>query len=159
MARRSETRTIDGIEFTVTQMPAMRSQRVFQRLASAIGPAIAAALRDAPAGDAILEGDVRIGDAVKQLFDRLTIPELEAIEKELLETATVVQDGQTARVLAIADELLAGRLSTLFKLVAFAIEVNYRDFFDAAGGARALLAEALTWKSRGASPKTGPAGA
>jgi len=127
--REAQTREIDGIPFTVQQLPAMRAAKLSHRLGSVVGPAIA----KIAAGAAKDELDLsQLGDAVQILFDRLPEKEFEALIKELLETAQVTINGQTAPLMPAFDAVFTGKISTLFKVLKFSLEVNFADFFDAA---------------------------
>lgn len=158
MGRQAETRTIDEIEVTVQQLPARRAERIFHRLMTAVGPAIAAAASGLGQGGSALEADVDLGAAARTLFDRLTWAETEAIQKELLETAQVTIDGKTGLLMPLVDELLAGKVGTLLKIAAFAIEVNFKDLFQMASSADGLLAKVLRSTSQKPSSGSGPAG-
>lgn len=129
----TQTKTIDGHKFTVTQLPAMRGLRMFRRLGSAVAPAIARAVESAKAG-----GDLELASAasaVDLLFSKLTEDELEAITRELLSQSTM---DDMALFPSQFDLKLSGRIETVLKLLAFAVEVNYRGFFDALRGVLTL---------------------
>lgn len=159
MGRQAESRTIDDIDVTVQQLPARRGERVFHRIMTAVGPALGAAAGGlGDGGAAVLDMDVDLGEAIRVLFDRLTWQELESIQKELLETAQVTIDGKTGLLLPVVDELLAGKVGTLLKITAFAVEVNFRDLFLLASSAGGLLARVRPSTSPKTSPASGPAG-
>lgn len=158
MARQAETRAIDDLEVTVQQLPARRAERVFHRLMAAVGPALGAAAANLGQGGSVLDVDVDLGAAIKVLFDRLTWQEIEAIQKELLETAIVKVGDQTAKLMDVVDDVLAGKVGTLLKITAFAIEVNFRDLFRMASSADGLLAKVRRSTSPKMSPASGPAG-
>ncbi len=158
MAREAETREIDGFEVTVQQLPGRRGMRLFHRLMAAVGPALGAAAAKLGAGSSALDADIDLGEATRVLFDRLTWAETEAIQKELLETAQVTINGNVGLLLPVVDEILAGRVSTLLKITAFAIEINFRDLFQMASSAQGLLAKLRPSTSPKTSSASGPAG-
>lgn len=142
MARKTLERTIDGMAFTIGQLPAMRAVAVFNRLVSIAGPVVEKVF--AGTGVASLKLDLmsldvgKAAGAVGQLFSSLPQPEFEKLVKELLATATVQEgDGFTdlGKPGAI-DRLFTGQITTLFKVLAAAIEVNFDDFRDALGELR-----------------------
>ena len=126
----SRSKEIDGRSYTVTQMPAMKALRMTHRLGKALGPAIGhLAVQDGQ------EVDIeRIGKALEALFTAMSEDDLETITKELLNSATVIVDSKSLPVLAQFNTLMAGQIETVFKLLGFALEVNYGSFFDVAKG-------------------------
>ena len=135
MARAQKEKTIDGLTFTVQQLPAMRALKLMHKLAKTIGPAMLKALSGAPStGAPIKVGNINVAelaDGVALLFDRLSEADVESIMRELFETTMVTENGQTFQLMPVFDNVLAGKMSTLFKAVQFALEVNYRDFLPA----------------------------
>ncbi len=126
MSRKSESKGIDGIEFTVTQLPAMRSMKLMHKLARALGPAMAKA---AGAGTQLGQQDIAsFGEAAQAAFDRFSAEDLEALIKELFETATMTLDGNTVPIMPVFNDALAGKPGTILKALQFALEVNYSDF-------------------------------
>lgn len=134
-------REIGGAVFTVSPLPAMRSFLLQPRIAPVLAEA-GAILAEVAAGDAdVLDLDVlelapRILPRVGQIFAKLPPEELRAITRELLEGATM--DG----VLLFTgagdpfDVKLRGRTLDVWRLLWFALEVNYPDFFGALAASR-----------------------
>lgn len=134
MARAQKEKTIDGLTFTVQQLPAMRSLKLMHRLGKTIGPALLKSLSGAPSGATVKVGNINVADmadGVALLFDRLSADDAESIVRELFETTMVTENGQTFQLMPVFDNVLAGKMSTLFKAVRFALEVNYQDFLPA----------------------------
>jgi len=134
MARQQKEKTIDGLTFTVQQLPAMRSLKLLHRLGKTVGPAMLKALSGAPDKAPAKLGSMNVADmadGVALLFDRLSADDAESIVRELFETATVTENGNTFQLMPVFDNVLAGRTATLFKAVKFALEVNYQDFLPA----------------------------
>ncbi len=125
--REIEERTIDGHLYAVSQLPASRGLEMFGRLAGLIGPAALEAL----ARGASLDKDLQtLAPAAVALFARLKPGDLSEIAKGLLGPATV--DGKPLE--QQFDLHFQGRIMHLFKVIFFAVEVNFRDFRDALGG-------------------------
>src|SRR5262249_40615789 len=77
-------------------------------------------------------GDLQVdalGEAVGLLFEKLSDDELESITRELLAAATA----NGAPLMPQFDLMLQGRIDTILKLLKFALEVNYGNFFHALG--------------------------
>ncbi len=110
---------IDGARYGVSQLPAMRGLRMFNRLTRVLGPALTKA--------AAADGLGSLPDALLLLTEKLSDDELEAITRELLYNATQNE----APLMSLFDTLMAGKTGTVLKLLAFAVEVNYASFFDA----------------------------
>lgn len=131
--RTQESKVIDGMTFTVQQLPAMRALRLLNRLGRFFTPALASLVGG---GGKLGQADVgALAAAAGGLFDRLSEDELERLTKDLLETATVAIDGKdTGPVMPQFDLLFQGKMGAVLKLLAFALQVNYSDFSDALGG-------------------------
>lgn len=137
MGKTMDTKEFSGHSWRVSQLPARRAVAMFTRLGRALGPAAFQAL--ATGGKSLashgLDEDVdlvgavlpALSPALATLFDRLKDDELNEIADVLLETALC--DG--VPVLKQYDALFQGQVLMLLRVLAFAIEVNYSDFFDA----------------------------
>ena len=136
---KSESRQFDDLVVTVQQLPAMRGVLLSRKLARIAAPAIGA-LKSVS-----LDADVSVlGDALVQVLEQLSEKDLEELIKTLLETATVEVDGKIAPLRPVFDMVFAGKVLTVFKVLAFAIEVNFLDFF---GPLRAMSARKALEKS------------
>lgn len=161
----TETRYFDelGGDVTVQKLPAMKAQLLWLRLARVAGPAIGKLVetldgekvRDFAAGSG---GGVNgIGEALNLLVSRLTVEEFDQLRRELLQG--VFFGGQP--ITKTADVVFMGKTLALWKVLAFALEVNFADFF---GGVRVAVAKFLARKpqnsatSPNTSPQPGPAG-
>jgi hypothetical protein len=154
-----QERLIDGSTFSVTQLPAMRGVKMLNRLFRVLGPPAARALGGVNVAELASRGlaglDVgALAEAVPLLADRLTEAELEALVRELLETATI--DGRP--LMPTFDLTMQGRVGTVLKLVGFALEVNYGSFFDVLGGAARAATTASHSGGSSTSPRPGPSG-
>lgn len=147
MARQTQEKEIDGFRFSVQQLPGMRSLRLMHKLAKALGPGVLKALSGAPegAGGGVSLGNLDLGnlaDGLSLLFDKFSADDFEAVVRELFETATVTENGNTFPMMQVFDNTFAGRPDVVLKAVQFALEVNYKSFFGvflaAARGAGSL---------------------
>jgi hypothetical protein len=126
----TETRDIGGLTFAVSQLPARRALEMFGRLGKALGPAAFEAMARGASVDPdsnALDLAVSIAPALGSIFSRLPEGELTAITEALLEPATC----NGVAIKPQLDLLFQGKILLLLKVLAFAVEVNYRDFFDA----------------------------
>jgi hypothetical protein len=135
---KTEEKTIDGVRYQVTQFPAMEALRVQTQLLKVAGPALAAIFSGVRSGDgakAKMEfSPIFLAAALEKLSDKLNEDELERLVLRLLAGARIMEqnggpfDGPNGRVLF--NMHFAGKLATLWKVIAFVLEVNYQDFFD-----------------------------
>lgn len=167
--RAIESREIDGMKFTVQQLGGKAAGKLFVRLNSYLIPAIA------QGGEALgklnlakgTDTDIDLGAvgqglaaASKVLFEKLTEDEYENLLGQLLETATVKTAKGELPLWPQFDDLMAGAVLTQLKVLKFALEVNYRDFFSALGGLKSLAAGAASkFVTLSTSSQSGAAGA
>jgi hypothetical protein len=146
---KTQERTIDGVKFTVGQLPAMRSMRLLNRITRVASPALAKATAALKQGSTLKPGTLAdldlgaLGGAVEALFHKLPDDELEHITRELLATALYhdLKTNEAGEVMPAFDALFQGRLSLVFRLLAFSFEVNYGDFFGVFRGLAAAQAK------------------
>jgi hypothetical protein len=138
----SKTIEIDGATYTVAQLPAFKALKLKWRIMQAIGPSAAKLIAAIVGGGGLarLETD-ELAPAAKELFDRLSADDLLSFARELLGPATVMADGKLAHVLDVFDIHFAGKLASVYRLIWFALEVNYGDFL---GDIKDRLASAIT---------------
>lgn len=163
--REKESKEIDGITFTVQQMGGKAASRLFVRLNAYLIPALAQVgqavgkldLGKGLGSDVDVEGITKgLAEAARVLFEKLTPDEYEAVNSQLLESATFTADGRTLPLWPQYDNLLAGKVLTGLKLFAFALQVNYRDFFNALGGLQNLAGAASRLSGLTTSKPNGP---
>src|SRR3954466_5572113 len=136
----TQTTTIGDREYSVTQLPAKRGLRLFNRLCRILAPPAARALGSA--GDvslsALLKSDMgSIAAALSLLFDKLTEQEQEAIFKELLEGARY-RDAENGKLLPLWEQFdvaFQGRLHEAYQVLGFALSVNFGSFRSALSAA------------------------
>jgi hypothetical protein len=140
---KAEQRTIDGVGYTCTQMPAMTAVRVMTRLAKMIGEPVVRLVADMFAEDkgekkmtVKLPSLKKIMLSVSELFIgldedivQLTIEDMFR-GKGLLTCDNIAEQGIAGDVFDQFDIHFAGRMGHLLKVIQFGMEVNFRDFFD-----------------------------
>ncbi len=134
--RGHETKVIGGCTYTVTQMQPSTAIDVFADLTKMLAPAIAGALEGA--------GKVNLGSMLE--MDTGALPG-ELLAKATTALAQNIDPAATKRILAalrkvtlvdgkqldvIFEAHFVGRLKDLFLWAAFAVQVQFGDFFDAA---------------------------
>jgi hypothetical protein len=143
MAIRSETKEIRGTTFTVTQLTATRSLKLLNKIGKVLGPSLAHLGRAIEGGGDLRSSDVdfgEIGAAAAALFEKLSDDALfDTITRELLAGVTVQgKDGVvplfSGPSTATFDAVFADHPSDAYRLMLFALEVNYQDFFGAIAG-------------------------
>jgi len=139
MPIRSEKRTIDGLDVTVTQLSAMRALALLPRIGKALAPAVEKldpSLLSSKAGDVQL---LAIVPVLTAFFSALDSAEATDLIRQLNVGTTVAWDGKFVDLNseAIIDLVFTGRLPTLLKVTAFALEVNFGGFFDGLPASRA----------------------
>lgn len=135
-------REIGGVPYEVTQLPfaqarkvlVLLSKKVLPGLSLALSGAVAAVAKDGKAG--LLDAGVSdIAAGVTRLVQDLDEADLIALEEAFGPCTKVhLPDGKTPILTAPnrASHFKGGSLFSYFEWLAFAIEVNYADFFSAA---------------------------
>ncbi len=134
---KSETRTIDGLEVTTTQLPVLRAFALFTKLGKVLAPALARA------ADLQLDPDMDVSalaPALGELFAQLDPADATQLAHDVLISTSVVADGRITELSqsGAIDLVFGGRFLAFLKTMAFAIEVNFRDFFDGTLGSATL---------------------
>lgn len=138
---KEEHAEIDGLSVYTAPMPARRAGRLKVRLLGILAP-----LGDVAGSAVIAEiagrggiGGVDVADLGRTVERVLRLVDGEAYDSLVLEmlAATYVEaDGRRTWVGdpkgANLDAVFTGRLMTMYRVIGHALQVNYRDFFDAA---------------------------
>ncbi|HWJ97515.1 MAG TPA: hypothetical protein VNQ33_05105, partial [Acidimicrobiales bacterium] len=127
----SQTSTIDGHSYTVRMLPARRATRMLAKLSSMIGPALGTLAEGgklSDLADAKVNGKL-FSRAAVALFAHVDEDAVDAILMELADVTTVEPGGLLK---PIYDVHFMGRQGALMKWAAFALRVQYADFFDVA---------------------------
>lgn len=134
---RTEKETIDGLEITVTQFAALRQAKLLARLGRTLGPTVGLAARSATGEnpDKLLAEvmSMDLGGVIAMVFDRLVDTELEGLITATLAGTSVIHNEKKVDLSdkSSIDAVFSGRLVTLFKVMVFAIKVNFADFSEA----------------------------
>lgn len=133
MGQKTEKKTIDGLEFTTTQLPAMKGLALGTRLGRALGPALAKA-----SGLAGTQDVAELAPAIAALFSTLDGAEAQALTKDILISTQVEMEGKLISLNSteMIDHVFTGRLGALLQALRFALEVNFSDFFTALASVR-----------------------
>jgi hypothetical protein len=124
--RQTQTRTIDGQQWTVTQFPATVGLRVASRLLKLISGPVGDAVSgiDGNLMDARISMDAKsMGAALKGLAGALEPDDVVDLAVTLLEGARC---DSTEISRATFDVVFQGRYGTLLKALAFVVEVNFQ---------------------------------
>ena len=143
MARKSVTRDIDGLDVTVTQFAVSRTLPLLATLMQVAGPAIgklAPMLGGGMAGLGKTQVDA-LAPALVALAGGLAEVQAAKLLADLLGGTIVVATDDNGKLVkhdlsggtGAIDRAFDGRLMTVFKVAAFALEVNYGDFFGGTG--------------------------
>lgn len=128
------TREIDGKLYSLSPLLGRPVLRLWYKLSGILVAAASKAFGEAESFEDV-NGDT-INAAVEVLLTKLSPDELEAVRKELFETLVLIEGGGAQQFPlgndSVFDLKLQGRPLTVLKLFAFAVEVNFSDFFAAA---------------------------
>lgn len=125
MKLKTQSKYIDDLEITITQLPPIRAFKLLPKLGRVIGPAISEAMKNGKSGDSLLT----LGPALALVSES----ELEPLMKELFSTARAKVPNPDRLVALNSDEAInevfAGNLLMMVKALIFSVEVNYGSFF------------------------------
>lgn len=124
--RHTHEREIDGIRWRVNEFSATEGLRLLTRLTALCGEPLAKAFAALPKDTALLDTTIDfrlLGEAISGLAGRLDEDQVVDLVRRMLD-CTVTGDGENAR--QRFDLLFQGRYLTLFKLLGFVLEVNYK---------------------------------
>lgn len=120
-----EKRDIDGYSFTVSKLPGRRMTRVFVRLTKAVGKG------GSGLGGLLKKGAIEDqASAILSLLGAVDEDDVMFIANELLTPCTYrAPDGSGGNPSDNFDTLFQGRIDLLFKVLVFALQVNFGSFF------------------------------
>lgn len=126
---KSETREISGLNFTVQQFHVFEGSVLGGRLFKLLGPAFGEMMTAGMAGDA--------APIIHMLCDRVEPDELPGLFIEILRKTSVELEAPTGKkakptLLNSKEAMVAtfkGDITSMFKVLAFSLEVNFQDFF------------------------------
>lgn len=119
--RSPETREIGEHTFEVTPLGFTAGRKLFVRLSRAFGPAIGHLSTGRPQD---------LAAALSSALEGLSDEDLNHVSEIFGETTRVVQGAKMPYLSKdLRETLFAGRILLFFQWIAFALEVNYADFF------------------------------
>ncbi len=128
---KTEEKEIGGIRFTTTQLPATRGFTLFTRLVKVAGPVVSALGSMNPEED-MVRAIGPLADGLKNLNPDEVVDLALSV---LVGTQAIMTDesGKTRRYDLSSreniDRVFNGKLKSMFEVLAFAIRVNFQDFF------------------------------
>lgn len=125
----TQTRDIDDITFRVEQLDVKTARAVFIRLTHLLGPSLAELGKLAGDGSILDVDHTAALGVISKLLASATEEDLEYLVQVFMKKSKFKMPEATGLV-PLVDIAFTGRLLTMFKWLAFAIEVNYADFFD-----------------------------
>jgi hypothetical protein len=119
---KTEERVIGGLTYKVSQLGAIKGREAFLRLFKCLGPM---------AGTLANKGEVDLATALQRL--EMTAGDLAYFCDLFAEkTFVVLEDKRAPRLDNVFDTYFAGKYLDMVQWLAFAVEVNFRDFWGAA---------------------------
>lgn len=129
--QRTQEKIIGENTYTVTQFPATKSLKMLHRVGKYISAPLAKLAGDIKPNASIMNSEVTteaLGGAVQAFFDSCDENTFEQTVKDLLTSTT--RNGKAINF----DLDFCGSIGELMKVLAFILEVNYKDFFSGIGG-------------------------
>lgn len=138
--RKPHEKEIDGVEYLMYEMNPFKSSALLARLLKLLGKPVSKFIQgiDKKEGQSIMEADFNqemIGLAIEELSTRLHEKEVEKLMKDLLVKDLITYKDSEAgmeehkKILNVESHFGKYTLLHLFKVVKFALEVNFEDFF------------------------------
>lgn len=137
---KAREKTIDGYTISVTPFPAWIAWRLKRNLVGLIGTTLIKALQNlstkstgkGKSKKSEYDFDlVAVGNAIEDLFDKLTEDEFEILTKRIIASTRV--DNKDISNDNIFNELFAANLHVVYKILLYVLEVNYGSFLDLNG--------------------------
>ncbi len=146
MAITKKKRTIDGVEYEVTQLGAKEGRALFVRISKMAGPVLGELAKLNMSR--VMDSDIsQIGPALDALTRNVSEEDLDVLCSKFAERSAYRDGKDWPELDRHFDEHFAGAYLRMIKWLLFCIEVNYADFFDAWKRAKAV-AEANRAASR-----------
>lgn len=133
--QRTQERNIDGIAYVCSQFPATKGLKMLHRVGRFISGPLSALAGDLKPGQKVSALDMStesLGKAIEAFFDSCDENTFENTVKDLLTSTT--REGRPINF----DIDFAGQLGHLMKVLAFVLEVNFKDFFSGIGGLKSI---------------------
>lgn len=142
MALKMEEKTIDGVNYTISQIGATRSVKLLARLGRVFGPALArvfAVVEKVDPTKSIKEQEIDLvaaGAVFQSLFSSLDDAEIDGLLRELFANVAATGSVEACGFLGAfegdlkkIDAHFGGRVDALFRVAFASLEVNYGSFF------------------------------
>lgn len=126
--REENTKQIGGSTYVVRQLPATQAQRLFVRLTKLLGPGVAE----------LTKGKTGMRPAALSVLSQLNESDVEDITKQMAKMSEV--DNKPLHL--IFETHFTGKHADLWQWLLFALEVQFKDFFDVLRGLFAGLGAA-----------------
>jgi len=142
------TREIDGMKVQVSPLMALEALRIKSYLIRILSPAATRILGGLNFSGNLLDSDFdgnKVGEAIEKLFIEIGDDGLVTICRKLFRNIiiTITNEDGTKRVYELSsfsegrdadfNNIFKGRLFSIYKIIAFVLEVNYPDFFGLMG--------------------------
>lgn len=127
----TQTRTINGVEYQVTQFPALYAMRMAARLTKLVGPGLAGALGGKQSLASVMDADIDFGAAISAIVGSIDDTGTPDLIRDLLSSTR--RDGKDLSSESVFNTEFAGNLSELIPALSFVLEVNFGDFQGALG--------------------------
>lgn len=130
---KSEEKTIQGLKFQLGMLPAFQSLEAMPRVLKLVGPAMGGFKTLILSGALAAKDRTKIAASAVELLGSLGQAdpnELVAVARLLLSTCRVQEGGKWTELVPVFDVVLQGRMFTVLNLIAWAVQLNYHDFFD-----------------------------
>jgi hypothetical protein len=127
-----QSKDIDGRSYQVTMLDEKTARRVWLRLMQKLGPSVAELAKGLTSANvkSVLDLDTSIfAGALARLLREMSEDDLEFFV-EKMRSCTKVKPEQANVYVDLYDGAFQGRLTTMFKWLVFALEVNYADFLS-----------------------------
>jgi hypothetical protein len=134
----SEKKTIDGVEYEVFMLDVETAHKTLIKLAKSSLPSVGA-LVETGGLERLLDSDIQevgVGGALSRLAKDINHDLLWGVIRDLAEVTTVIGKGKLSTLMATHFH---GRLAHMYKWLAFALTVQYRDFSDVFETLRAAI--------------------
>jgi hypothetical protein len=124
----TKSKEIGKHTYSVTPLTAKKAYKLLTKILKIVGPGVGTIV-DGRSADGL------VGQLIGQITERLDETAVEQIVDMLIAQTTVRMDGRDVPVEKIFDVHFVGKMSELMRVLAFALEVQYGDFFADLGGA------------------------
>lgn len=122
---KTEDTSISGAIYSVTQLPARRALKLLAKISKIIGPASGEFMAGASS-----DNDEHFSKAIKLLLSEIDDKTFDVFVLEMLQGT---RKNGVEITQSVFDMEFAGDLNTLFLVLKFVIEVNFRDFLEEGG--------------------------